>query len=45
MTTDVKTQTSVLQKNISDYPQYSELELVTKSNTPMLAAIISKRLQ
>jgi hypothetical protein len=31
MAVDVKTQASVLWKNISDYPQYSEFETATES--------------
>ena len=38
MAADVKTQTSVLRKNISDYPQYSELETATIASAKPLGA-------
>ena len=44
MAADVKTQTSVFRKNISDYPQYSELETATIAIAKTLPAI-APRLQ
>ena len=38
MAADVKTQTSVLRKNSSDYPQYSELESATIASDKTLGA-------
>jgi len=36
MAVDVKTQTSVLRKNISDYPHFSELEVATIASAKTL---------
>ena len=43
MAADVKTQTSVLRKNISDYPQCSLLETATKATAKTLAAMLDDR--
>ena len=37
MGAEVKTQTSVLRKNISDYPQYLEIETATNASAKTLA--------
>ena len=43
MGADVKTQTSVYRKNISDYPQYSLLDAATQAIAKTLAAISGQR--
>jgi hypothetical protein len=43
MAVEVKTQTSVLWKNSSDYPQYSEFETATIASAKTLAAIMKNR--
>ena len=39
MAADVKAQASVLQKNISDYPRYSELDAATIASGKTLCAM------
>ena len=41
MTADVKTQASVLRKNISDYPQCLEIETATNASAKTLGIIFN----